>query len=175
MKNLRPIEPRSFRLGAAQPRKSFLVLFFKKEPLSLPLACRGGDLHTWAITFFSKKTIFPVYIKGGRSAGKSPSGAGKPISGASGPGKSVPGGDGGTGSGTTGGTRSGTCRREKDGRIIHSPPIRHSGAAPGRSCRTHRLKREKCSMVPPRLVGRAAPLARHCRVERFCRLGNLRE
>jgi hypothetical protein len=30
--------------------KSFLVLFFKKEPLSLPLAFLGGDLHTWAVT-----------------------------------------------------------------------------------------------------------------------------
>jgi hypothetical protein len=32
-----------------------LVLFFKKEPLSLPLAFRGGDLHTWAVT--RKKTL----------------------------------------------------------------------------------------------------------------------
>jgi hypothetical protein len=37
--------------------QSFLVLFFKKAPLSLPLACRGGDLHTWVVTFvFEKKT-----------------------------------------------------------------------------------------------------------------------
>ncbi len=35
--------------------QSFLVLFFKKEPLSLPLAFRGGDLHTWA---FHKTTAF---------------------------------------------------------------------------------------------------------------------
>jgi hypothetical protein len=38
--------------------KSFLVLFFKKAPLALPLAFRGGDLHTWAVTFFSKKQTF---------------------------------------------------------------------------------------------------------------------
>jgi hypothetical protein len=39
--------------------QSFLVLFFKKEPLALPLACRGGDLHTWAVTFFEKKKQTP--------------------------------------------------------------------------------------------------------------------
>jgi hypothetical protein len=32
-----------------------LVLFFKKEPLSLPLAFRGGDLDTWAVTFSEEK------------------------------------------------------------------------------------------------------------------------
>ncbi len=143
-KKLLSIWLRPFPIGSVQTRRSFLVLFFKKE-------------HA-------------VYIRGGRSAGKSPSGAGKPMSGASGPGRSVPGGDAGMGSGPTGGTRSGTCRR-----IIHSPPIRHSGAVPGRSCRTHRLRREKCSMVPPRLVGRAAPSARRCRAERFSRRDNSRE
>jgi hypothetical protein len=30
--------------------KSLLVLFFKKPPLPLPLAFRGGDLHRWAVT-----------------------------------------------------------------------------------------------------------------------------
>jgi hypothetical protein len=28
----------------------FLVPFFKKEPLSLPLAFRECDLHNWAVT-----------------------------------------------------------------------------------------------------------------------------
>jgi hypothetical protein len=35
--------------------QSFLVLFFKKEPLALPLAFGGGHLHTWAVTFLEKK------------------------------------------------------------------------------------------------------------------------
>jgi hypothetical protein len=41
-----------------------LVLFFKKAPLALPLACRGGDRHTWAVTakafcLFFKKDVLP--------------------------------------------------------------------------------------------------------------------
>jgi hypothetical protein len=34
-----------------------LVLFFKKEPLSLPLAFRGGDLHSWAATRKEARTF----------------------------------------------------------------------------------------------------------------------
>jgi hypothetical protein len=41
-----------------------LVLFFKKEPLALPLAFRGGDLHTWAVTFFSKKQTSLAFLIG---------------------------------------------------------------------------------------------------------------
>jgi hypothetical protein len=39
-----------------------LVLFFKKEPLSLPLAFRAGDLHTWKKnqkTFANFASAFP--------------------------------------------------------------------------------------------------------------------
>jgi hypothetical protein len=46
---------RPFRSGSACICQSFLVLFFKKEPLSLPLAFGGGHLHTWAATFFFSK------------------------------------------------------------------------------------------------------------------------
>jgi hypothetical protein len=34
-----------------------LVLFFKKEPLALPLACRAGDLRTWAVTKERTKNV----------------------------------------------------------------------------------------------------------------------
>jgi hypothetical protein len=37
-----------FGLSAEAQPESFLVLFCKKEPLALPLAFRGGDLHTCA-------------------------------------------------------------------------------------------------------------------------------
>ena len=40
--------------------QSFLVLFFKKEPLSLPLAFRGADLHTWAVTQKTQKPL-PIW------------------------------------------------------------------------------------------------------------------
>jgi hypothetical protein len=84
-----------------------LLLFFKKEALSF---CSFLKKRT-------KKLLDDLaaawaeagYIKGGRSFGKSPSGAGNPMSGPSGPGSSVPGGRGGNGSGPCGPTGSGAC------------------------------------------------------------------
>jgi hypothetical protein len=52
------------QLASAFPRRLSLNLskffgsFFQKEPLSFRLACRGGDLHTWAVTFFQKRSLF---------------------------------------------------------------------------------------------------------------------
>jgi hypothetical protein len=44
------------QLASAFPQRlslnvsKFFGSFFKKAPLALPLAFRGGDLHTWVVT-----------------------------------------------------------------------------------------------------------------------------